>query len=250
MTASRKSDRPAGVGRDHHIAAVAHHFLAGDGSPAGRGPGAAIVVAAAEALPATAFVAAGAARSGALADRTRWRILEEEGLVWSAGSHLPGDERVQLVPEAEFSRLREPERGLCWHLARTEAGQLDAWAAARGLPGCALPTDGRKPHLVWCVATERVAALADLEPLARLAELLEPAQVNVIVSPRAWPRRDAAAGGTGPVDESALVRLRERAAAVGGRRAGLGLVTADMSRAAAAAVITDFLRTPRAQGAA
>lgn len=230
--------------RKHHIASVAHHFLAGDGEPNARAPAAAVVVAAAEALPLTAFVAAGAARSAALAGRRRWSVLEDDETIWSAASHLADDGWVQRLAAAGFERLRQAERGLCWHLGGAEDARLDAWAAAADLPGCGLPTAGRSSHLLWCVAAEEAGALASLEPLARLTDLLGPDAVDVVVAPRTWPHRRAAGAAVGVPPAATLRRLRERVGAVGARPARVGCVTAEMSASAAAAVVTDLLRRP------
>jgi len=230
--------------RKHHIASVAHHFLAGGGEPGARAPAAAVVVAAAEPLPLTAFVAAGAARSAALAGRRRWGLLEDDAAVWSAATHLADDGWVHRLPAAGFERLRQPERGLCWHLGGIGDAGLDAWAAVGDLPGCALPTAGRTSRLLWCVAAEAAGQLAALGPLARLVDLLAPATVDVVVAPRTWPHRRAAKGAAGPLVDSALGRLQERAAAVSARPARVGCVTGDMNAPAAAAIVTDLLRRP------
>lgn len=237
-TDPRRGDA-AGRGR-HHIASVAHHFLGEPAADAGADPRA-VVVASAESLPVSAFVAAGAARTGAIAAGDPWGMLEEEGIPWSAREHLGDDARVRLLGSAGFARHAPAfGGGFCWHLGPVGGDRLDAWAAASGLPGCGLPTDGWTPHLFWCVAAEAAAALSPLTALSRLAGLLEPARVDVIVAPRSWPRRS---GGDAAADDRVLARLRRRATEVCGRPTRLGVVTPGMGTAAAAALVTEFLHT-------
>jgi hypothetical protein len=242
MTSRPRHGRQSRGDRDHHIAAVAHHFLAGDGAPAGHRPGAAVLVAAAAPLPVTAFVAAGAARSAALAAGARWGLLEDPAAVWSAATHLPTDDWVLRLDTREFDRLRHRQHGLCWHLGAVSAEHLDAWAGATGLPGCALPTADRPTHLFWCVAAEDAAALSELGRLARLADLATPGRVDLIVAPRSWPRRPTAAGPMAWPPPATVERLRARATDLVGLPVGVGTVTAGMSGTAAAAVVTDLVR--------
>ncbi len=134
----------------------------------------------------TAFVAAGAARTGAIADgRCLGACWRRPGTPWSAREHLGGDARVRVLGAADFPQAPTTAGGLCWHLGPVGGDRLDAWAAACRLPGCALPTAGRRSHLFWCVAAETAAALSPLMDLARLAGLVEPARVDLLVAPRA-----------------------------------------------------------------
>jgi len=237
-TDARRGDA-AGRG-PHHIASVAHHFLGeADAARPGAGPRA-VAVAAAESLPVTAFVAAGAARTGAVAAGAPWGLLEEEGTPWSTREHLGDDARVHLLGAAAFARQAPAAGGLCWHLGPVGGDRLDAWAAACGLPGCGLPTGGLAPHLFWCVAAEAATALAPLTALARLAGLLEPARVDVIVAPRGWPRRGTGGAATA-VGDGVLARLRHRVTEVCGRPVRLGVVAPGMGTAAAAALVTGLL---------
>lgn len=247
---SREGAGPAAPGRRrHHIGAVAHHFLGGaaDGA-AGVLP--AVVVASAESVPISAFVAAGAARTGAIADASRWQLLEDGGCLWSARSHLDRDERVRLVSAAEFDPHAGSERGLCWHLGAAGADRLDAWAATRRLPGCGLPTADRPVHLFWCLPADTAAALSPLAALARLAALVEPGRVDLIVAPRTWPQRDRPGPPPATLDDRILARLRARAADLCERPVRLGVVGPGMGTAAAAALITEFLHAAAAAAGA
>ena len=238
---------PAASGRRrHHIAAVAHHFLGGSGDGAGARELPAVVVAAAEPVPVSAFVAAGAARTGAIADGGRWQLLEDGGCTWSARSHLDNDERVRLVTAAGFPARGEPGGGLCWHLGAANAERLDAWSNARCLPGCALPTAGRPVHLFWCLPAETAAALSPLSALARLAVLVEPERVDLIVAPRNWPQRERRETPAATLDDRLLARLRARAADLSTRPVRLGVVGPGMGTSAAAALITEFLHASAA----
>ena len=248
---SRDGSGPAAPGRRrHHIGAVAHHFLGG----AGDGPEPrvlpAVVVAAAEPVPISAFVAAGAARTGAIADADRWQLLEDAGCAWSARSHLDRDERVRLVAAAEFDPQAGPDGGLCWHLGAAAADSLDAWAVARRLPGCGLPTGDRPVHLFWCVPADTAAALSPLGLLSRLAALLEPGRVDLIVAPRAWPHRDRPGPSPATLDDRVLARLRARAADLCERPVRLGVVGPGMGTAATAALISEFLHASAATAGA
>ncbi|MFN2371905.1 MAG: hypothetical protein ABR506_12240 [Candidatus Krumholzibacteriia bacterium] len=234
---TRQSPRAAGTGRRHHIADVAHHFL-GDGA-AGAGPsGTAVVVAAAEPLPLTAFVAAGAARAGAIRSGTPWGLLEEGNPAWSARAHLAGDPRIRLLVADGFERHEARDQGLCWHLGPASGDRLDAWTGACRLPGCVLPTVGRPVHLFWCVPADAAAALSPLGLLVRLADLLAPAHVDLVVAPRGWPVRPATAQAAG---DRALARLHARSAELCGRPVRLGVVAPGMGTAAAGALVSGFL---------
>ncbi len=238
---------PAAPGRRrHHIGAVAHHFLGGSDDGAGARALPAVVVAAAEAVPISAFVAAGAARTGAIADGGRWLLLEDGGCTWSARSHLDSDERVRLVTAADFAARGEPARGLCWHLGAANAERLDAWTNARRLPGCTLPTVGRPVHLFWCLPADTAAALSPLAALARLAALVEPECVDLMVAPRSWPQRERRGPPAVTLDDRLLARLRARAADLCERPVRLGVVGPGMGTAAAAALITEFLHAAAA----
>lgn len=230
--------RADAAGRRHHIASVAHHFLGGD--PAADAPAVAVVVAAAVPLPVTAFVAASAARTGAIRSGATWGLLEDAGAPWPVRTHLAGDERVRPLVAGGFQRRDGSGRGLCWHLGPATGDRLDAWSTACRLPGCALPTEGRRVHLLWCVPAETAAALAPLGSLARLAALLGPAMVDLVVAPRGWPHRPTAGAAPG---SRALARLRSRAGGLCGCSVGVGVgvVGPGMGTAAAAALVTDLL---------
>ncbi len=232
---------PEGPRRRHHIASVAHHFLSEDDAlAAGQPRPRSVVVAAADPLPATAFAAAGAARTGAIADGRRWRLLEDAHAQWSASTHVGQDDRVVIVPSSAFTRTAAPVHGLSWHLGAASPERLDAWAGACSLPGCGLPTAGTRVHLLWCLAAEQAGAMAPLVMLARVAALLEPERLDLLVAPRAWPHHGREGSRPEPADAD-LVRLQRRAATCTGLVPGLGVVRAGMGTAAAAALVTGFL---------
>lgn len=227
--------------RRHHIASVAHHFLGEDDQvPGGRPRPRSVVTAAGEALPVSAFAAAAAARTGAIADGRRWRLLEDARTPWSARTHLADDDRVALVAASEFSRTAAPVHGLCWHLGPATGERLDAWSGACGLPGCGLPTAGTRVHLLWCLAGEHAGALAPLGLLARLAALLEPERISLLAAPRTWPHRGRG-GDAGRPTEAELERLEQRAREMCGCPSRVGVIAPSMGTAAAATVVTGFM---------
>jgi hypothetical protein len=211
-----RQQRPAGAGegpwRSHHIDAIAHHFLSAAGDP--KPEDAAVVcrdlaVATPGSGRAAACAAAGlAAAAAGRPDRWGSCLIEDEDVAWSAFSYLGGPDRADLPPAVRAdlpTGLRAQwlagagARGdgsrvwLRWRLlGEASAASLPAWEIAAGLPAAARSAPLRWSALVWCVAAGEAAAPGSAACLGRLAALLRPEKVEILVVPAAWDVRPGA----------------------------------------------------------
>jgi hypothetical protein len=242
-----RQQRAAGAGegslRSHHIDAIAHHFLSAEDDPR---PEAATVVCrdVAVATPgsgrAAACAAAGlAAAAGGRPDRWGSCLIEDEAVAWSAFSYLGGSDladpppavRADLPPGLRVQWLTGagtrddgPPVWLRWRLlGEASAATLPTWEIAAGMPAVARAAPLRWSALVWCVVAGEAAAPGSAECLGRLAALLRPEKVEILVVPDAW---DARPGAWRPVDRWGDPRWRNPAHLQERARAAVGPVPA------------------------
>jgi hypothetical protein len=226
-SASRRPVAPAR--RSHHIADIAHHFLA-DERPETEAP--VWVVAASGPWPWSAPAALELARLTVRRTGGGVRVAEDGDVPWSVRGHLGVGDGDLCLADPRDADAHGPDP-LCWHLGPVAGTRLDDLAAARRAPGSRLPGDGRPRRLVWCVGYEEVDGWAPLLGLGRLNELLEPMGVDLLC----MPGRSGRAQGEAPPVPARLARLAERAGDACARHVAVHLLSVAMSVAARGAVI-------------
>lgn len=190
--------------RPHHISSIAHLFLQDE--DAGTSPAASVkplevVVASPGETPASALAAAGltVGAPGAAS------LVEDAQVRWSAGTYFRGEpdlpnlvENESPYPANRWEHGPQAKRSLsCYHLGSLHSGklsQLEALASSRSLGRLAL--DG-VDVLAWCLLHRELGRFSPAYVLGRLAEILKPRALRILVFPDAWAR----AGLPGWLDE-------------------------------------------------
>lgn len=221
--------------RSHHIADIAHHFLAGMADDTDAGLPAVWIVASAGPWPWSASAVLELARLAARDSRRLVHLAEEDDLPWTVRSLLgEGDREVRLAYPGE--PVAHGDGPLCWHLGPTTGDRLEDLAAARRAPGCRLPGDGRKVGLVWCVGYGQADGWTALTALGRLVAVVEPVRVDVICMPERL-NRSGRGDGVSPPGATTLALLQERARDACAREVGVHVLAPHMSAAARGAVM-------------
>jgi len=238
------SSKPEGrlerAARTHHIADIAHHFLAdGYSSPA---PAPVWIVAGSGPWPWSAPAALELARLTGRESAGPVCLAEDERVPWSVRAHLAAEETGLLVVGAE-DPAAHGSGPLCWHLGPVDSNSLDDLAAARRVPGCRLPGDGRDKVLVWCIGHGEVSREDHLLLLERLSGLLNPQRVEVLCVPENLRPGDRAGSRPAP-SATVVLDLAGRAAEVCALPVAGHLLTGAMSIAARNAVLTSLQPCP------
>lgn len=210
-----QAEKGAGHRRPHHISSIAHLFLQDDApSPPTEKLASSIdvVVASPGETPVSACAAAGLT----LGAPCGVSLIENIPLRWSAAAYFPDGEgapSVTLDPALAQSRLWRTGDGgqtlvSCYHLGclRPDSlAQLEAMAESRSLGELKLNGVG---GLVWCLLQREVGRLSSSYTLGRLAEMVTPQQLQILVFPDGWGR----AGSPGWLDEIQRVESPEDSA--------------------------------------
>ncbi|MCP4571971.1 MAG: hypothetical protein GY838_06415 [bacterium] len=208
----RQTSRRGPHERSHHIADVAHHFLADARTEAP-----------------CIFVAGPAAGTGlALELAAGWARAAggTVGFVDSApaAAEIEAERLTGVVRRAPDDPDRPGESALFWHLGHPDRRRLDDLDAVGRVPGAGLPGLGRRRRILWCVAPGVADAWHPLIGLGRLTGALHTGGTALVVGPgnRAATELESirARAGAAIGDDASLVILPE-AARPGARAATL-----------------------------
>ena len=230
--------------RPHHISSIAHLFFAEDESSrlvTGAGGELCLAVTCFNDSRIAAFAAGGLVMGMRQATRVdpgpAVRLVEDEGLMWSAGAFLvpaesPGDKGLKRLAGqwdwAVGTSVADQQRRVCWTHLRDDldrgavpSGYLGGGLAETCLEAVAAPPAPGAHGLVVCLLAHEVGALAVGVRLGRLLGQLAPAQLEILVFPDTWSVGGGAGGdrhwfrwssGRG---EDLLERCRELTRALG-----------------------------------
>ena len=196
-------DPGAASQRPHHISSVANLFLQDEvrGAQESTRSRLEVVVASPGETPASALAAAGVFLGAPVGAS----LVEDARMRWSAATHFRQDEDLPAVeevagplPAKRWERGPRSRRAVsCCHLGclgQDKLGYLEAVASTRPLNGSG---HGGVDYLVWCLLHREVGLMVPAYLLGRLAEVLGPQQVRVLIFPDSWAR----AGLPGWLDE-------------------------------------------------
>lgn len=193
--------------RPHHISSIAHLFL-GEGEAARTVSPVPATIRFAVAAPGGAAVSAFAAAGLALGSPGSSLLSEDARIRWSAGTYFsrPGaDISIQAGRQDGLGNTwtlaspgRDPAPAIHWDhlgcLGEVEVSRLETAAAARtGVPEAASDCSG----LVWCLREDEAGRLQTCYLLGRLAEILRPRRIEILLFPDAW----SSAGRPGWLDD-------------------------------------------------
>ena len=206
--------------RPHHISSVAHLFL-GEDRTDGAGETVPEAVTCAVAAPGGAAISAFAAAGLVLGSPASSTLSEDGRIRWSAGSYLNretglsrarfdkgGNRRNSWKVVAETQgpgsliagrkSVSAPGPEVHWNhlgcLGPVELSHLESLAAAQSSESVSADRSG---GLVWCLLEDEAAGLGASYFLGRLAEVVKPCRIEILLFPNAW----SSAGRPGWLDE-------------------------------------------------
>ncbi|MEN8005625.1 MAG: hypothetical protein ABFS42_01370 [Candidatus Krumholzibacteriota bacterium] len=215
-----RTDSGADPRRPHHISSIAHLFLE-EGRPEAVGKSGRDHFHCTVAAPGGAAISAFAAAGLALGSPGPATLGEDPQVRWSVGTYFRsngGMSRVQADPPARHRNTwtvstesparsagavtAAPQSGtvgeIRWNhlgcMGPVELSHLEALSAA---PSAGPPAVSLSGGLVWCLQEKEAQRLGTYYSLGRLAEVIEPGRMEILLFPDAW----SSAGRPGWLDE-------------------------------------------------